>query len=136
MCELTPVTLKCTLLIVINFLPHPKCLEDFKCKDRRSCVSRTLVCDGRSHCHDGSDEVNCPPVASPSTPEQVLKCRKGLEPCKDGTECVLYSHVCDGERDCRDGSDEEDCGEFPQTNSLLEECFILHIDQRQALKVT
>ena len=87
-----------------NILP-----DDFRCKDRRSCVSKSLVCDGRFHCHDGSDEVNCASVAAPAVRANVLKCRVGSKPCNDGTECVLYSHVCDGENDCMDGSDEQGC---------------------------
>ncbi|XP_061555254.1 LDL receptor repeat-containing protein egg-1-like [Phycodurus eques] len=83
--------------------------DDFKCTDQRSCVSRALVCDGRSHCVDGSDEVNCPAVASLVTLVNALKCRKGSRLCKNGIECVSYSHMCDGERDCKDGSDEEEC---------------------------
>ena len=93
-------------------------VADFRCKDRRSCVSRSLVCDGRSHCQDGSDELDCPSIsAAPSrsaAPPQsdVLKCRVGSRPCRDGRQCVLYSHECDGETDCEDGSDEQDCGEL------------------------
>ncbi len=83
---------------------------DFRCKDRRSCVSESLVCDGRSHCLDGSDEMNCPSVA-PTVKTNVLKCRMGSRLCADGRECVLFSHVCDGENDCKDGSDEQGCGE-------------------------
>lgn len=85
---------------------------DFRCRDRRSCVSKSLVCDGRSHCLDGSDEINCPSVVAPAARASVLKCRRGSRLCRDGSECVLFSHVCDGERDCPDGSDEEGCGEF------------------------
>lgn len=87
-------------------------LKEFKCKDRRSCIPRSLICDGRSHCHDASDEVGCPTEAAPLTKANVLKCRSGSVMCEDGTECVLYSHVCDGEMDCKDGSDEVGCGEF------------------------
>lgn len=84
------------------------------CKDRRICITRDLVCDGRSHCHDGSDEVDCPTIAPPTVQANVLSCRRGSKPCKDGLDCVLYIHVCDGEVDCKDGSDEEGCGEFPK----------------------
>ncbi|XP_072311347.1 uncharacterized protein [Eucyclogobius newberryi] len=83
--------------------------DEFLCKDRRSCVSRDLVCDGRAHCIDGSDERNCPSLVSPTSEQNVLKCRYGSEPCQDGSECVLFSHVCDGQKDCNDGSDEDKC---------------------------
>lgn len=68
-----------------------------------------LVCDGRSHCSDGSDEVGCPTVAAKTSKTTPLKCRLGSKACRDGSECVLHNHVCDGEKDCRDGSDEEGC---------------------------
>lgn len=83
---------------------------EFRCKDRRKCIERSLVCDGRSHCQDGSDEVGCPTIAAPTSQTLPLKCRMGSRLCKDGKECVLQSHVCDGEVDCKDGSDEQDCG--------------------------
>ena len=83
---------------------------DFRCKDRRSCVPRSSVCDGRAHCNDGSDELGCPTVAAVAPQTNSLKCRKGSKACRDGQQCVLYSHVCDGEPDCGDGSDEENCG--------------------------
>uniref|UniRef100_A0A3B3TQE3 Uncharacterized protein n=1 Tax=Poecilia latipinna TaxID=48699 RepID=A0A3B3TQE3_9TELE len=86
--------------------------QNFMCMDRRNCIPRILLCDGRAHCHDGSDEVDCPTVAAPLSRTNVLKCRSGSVLCQDGSECVLYSHVCDGEADCKDGSDEWGCGDF------------------------
>uniref|UniRef100_A0AAY4CJ97 Uncharacterized protein n=1 Tax=Denticeps clupeoides TaxID=299321 RepID=A0AAY4CJ97_9TELE len=80
--------------------------DDFLCKDGQKCVERSLVCDGRSHCHDGSDEMGCPTIAVKTTKVPPLKCHVGSKPCKDERGCVLYTHVCDGEVDCRDGSDE------------------------------
>lgn len=94
-------------------------LEDFMCKDKRNCISRNVVCDGRAHCHDGSDEVDCPTIASPVTQAKIPKCRKGLSRCADGTECILQIYVCDGEKDCKDGSDELDCREFTISFSEL-----------------
>ncbi|RXN30582.1 low-density lipo receptor-related 2-like protein [Labeo rohita] len=81
---------------------------DFLCQDGSKCVERDQVCDGHSHCIDGSDEMGCPTMA-PETIPVPLRCNIGSKPCKDGRECVLYSHVCDGEMDCKDGSDEQDC---------------------------
>ena len=83
---------------------------DFRCKDRRSCVPRSSVCDGRAHCNDGSDELGCPTVAAVAPQTNSLKCRLGSTPCGDGKQCVPHTHVCDGEPDCGDGSDEENCG--------------------------
>lgn len=74
----------------------------------------SLVCDGRAHCHDGSDEVDCQRAADPAGQANPLKCRWGSKRCRDGTSCVLLSHLCDGEEDCEDGSDEEGCGELLQ----------------------
>lgn len=86
------------------------CTADFLCKDRRRCVLKKLVCDGRAHCHDSSDEVDCPTIAPPASRVKVSKCRVGFWLCLDQTQCVSFSHVCDGEKDCQDGSDEEECG--------------------------
>uniref|UniRef100_A0A3B4Z2U9 Uncharacterized protein n=1 Tax=Stegastes partitus TaxID=144197 RepID=A0A3B4Z2U9_9TELE len=117
------------VLCFINLIPSS--VADFLCKDRRSCISRNLVCDGRPHCHDGSDEVDCP--TPPATQANILKCRQGAKcdgyvdcsdrsdevdcqrpprcptqlRCPHSHECLQKEWLCDGEEDCKDGSDEK-----------------------------
>lgn len=103
------VHLKCELK-TNSYLFHFSSIGDFLCRDRRHCIPKTQVCDGRSHCNDGSDEISCQSLVQPASPTKILKCRFGSKLCRDGTLCVLPSHICDGEPDCQDGSDEEECG--------------------------
>lgn len=42
--------------VIEDFSEH---LDDFLCADGTMCILRGQVCDGRSHCHDGSDEKGC-----------------------------------------------------------------------------
>uniref|UniRef100_A0A3P9KLV3 Uncharacterized protein n=1 Tax=Oryzias latipes TaxID=8090 RepID=A0A3P9KLV3_ORYLA len=98
--------------------PKPSCsFPSVQCPD-----SASLLCDGRSHCYDGSDEANCRTEAAPESKSEVLQCRMGSRPCDDGRECVLYSHVCDGEEDCLDGSDEKGCQEDCKQGFRLKDC--------------
>lgn len=63
------------------------------------CILEAQVCDGRPHCRDQSDEMDC------------WKPTKNCEfRCADGRRCIPKKFVCDGERDCLDGMDEFGCG--------------------------
>ncbi len=42
------------------------------CSDRRACIPRMEVCDGRAHCPDGSDEKQCQ-SADPTAPRKPIR---------------------------------------------------------------
>ena len=67
--------------------------HQFKCTDG-TCVLDHHVCDGRTDCVDGSDEVNC----TCGQEDRYL--------CADKSGCISASKYCDQIRDCPDGSDE------------------------------
>ncbi|XP_072012996.1 uncharacterized protein [Amphiura filiformis] len=64
----------------------------FTCNNGR-CIKASKVCDGRNHCGDGSDELNC---------ECEYYCHNG--------RCIPERYVCDGINNCGDWTDENQCG--------------------------
>ncbi|XP_072044386.1 fibropellin-3-like [Amphiura filiformis] len=65
--------------------------NSFLCNNAR-CVKASKVCDGRNHCGDGSDELNC-------------DCEY---PCYNG-RCIPERYVCDDKNQCGDWTDELNC---------------------------
>ena len=67
------------------------------CDDGQECVGWGYLCNGKSECSDGSDEVGC--TADNCT-------RSGFWLCQDGSKCLVNGAVCNGYSQCDDGSDE------------------------------
>lgn len=72
----------------------------FSCKSEKMCLPKSMVCDGKKDCNDGSDEIDCS--------------NGGYFPCKSRTrygtqKSVMEEQVCNGVEDCPDGSDETEC---------------------------
>ncbi|KAF5284175.1 hypothetical protein FQR65_LT00175 [Abscondita terminalis] len=74
--------------------------DEFKCSSDK-CVKEELVCDGKKHCDDGSEETF--EVCA------YRRCAAHLFTCNYGA-CVPANARCNGVNDCWDGSDEENCG--------------------------
>ncbi|XP_030047805.1 low-density lipoprotein receptor class A domain-containing protein 1-like [Microcaecilia unicolor] len=75
----------------------------FLCDDRATCLSASLLCDGKTDCSNGEDESKeyCGnlPISLPQ--ELVFKCAN--------TKSWTYiNKVCDSRNDCGDCSDESD----------------------------
>jgi hypothetical protein len=80
--------------------PEPTPVDPFVCDDGVE-IDKSLRCNGKAECPDGSDELGCP-----------------SEPfvCADGSK-IAPSLVCNGKDECADGSDELGC-----TTDPAEEC--------------
>ena len=85
---------------------------EFECQDctsggHRSCIPRSLVCDGVQDCKDGSE-------SEPSSDEKFdlclnRSCRNSTEfRCKSGG-CISNLLRCNKQFDCFDKSDEDHC---------------------------
>ncbi len=74
-----------------------------KCEEDQRCRPEHLMCDGKIHCSQSSDE-------DPATCAQ-WNCSAGHWRCADGLQCIPNNWVCDGDlqsgHTCRDQSDED-----------------------------
>ncbi|XP_067214275.1 basement membrane-specific heparan sulfate proteoglycan core protein isoform X33 [Linepithema humile] len=82
----------------------------FRCNDGL-CLDNKRRCDGRPHCLDGSDEIDCP----------RNECPDGELPCANGV-CINKNFFCDHNIDCHDASDEQDCPDSGETGGAGQEC--------------
>ena len=71
------------------------CPRAFKCPFSH-CIPLRQVCDGRTDCPSGEDEVNC----------ELLQCTE-LFQCKQSARCLPPWDVCDGIVHCTDFLDDE-----------------------------
>ncbi|VDP10709.1 unnamed protein product [Soboliphyme baturini] len=72
----------------------------FQCGTTNTCISRHKVCDGLTHCLDGSDES-----------KELCECVEGDSFLCPGLQakCIPKKFQCDGFHDCINGEDEENC---------------------------
>ncbi|XP_050093041.1 serine protease nudel [Anopheles aquasalis] len=70
----------------------------FRCEQSGRCISRAGICDGKTQCPHGEDEVGCDFRKSRKCPEHTFMCRSG--------ECLPEYEYCNAIVSCRDGSDE------------------------------
>ncbi|XP_054731212.1 putative vitellogenin receptor isoform X1 [Anastrepha obliqua] len=95
---------------------------EYTCSADKSCIPLDFMCDGKSDCHDRSDEEDGCERARTSCEGFFCDNRKCLESKK---------WICDGVDDCGDGSDERKCG----LNCTLEEGKFLCRDNSSCLMI-
>ncbi|XP_046613613.1 serine protease nudel isoform X1 [Neodiprion virginianus] len=103
---------------------------ELRCENGQ-CVPKSMFCDGKSDCADGTDEpetgCSCAAYLKLTAPKLICDGRRHcfdksdenpqLCYCKDasfkcdgrGEECVSQDFVCDGDQDCSSGEDEKEC---------------------------
>ncbi|XP_053638851.2 low-density lipoprotein receptor-related protein 1B-like isoform X3 [Cherax quadricarinatus] len=74
----------------------------FRCMKSGGCIWPIFVCDGVTHCDDGTDEENC-------TPPPQKACTESQYDCGGKGGCIMLHFRCDGFPDCPDNSDEMGC---------------------------
>ncbi|KAF7266436.1 hypothetical protein GWI33_020266 [Rhynchophorus ferrugineus] len=97
-----------TSLVRIKRQNQGNCEDGFQCKTIPQCISTDNVCDGTSHCTDGSDETEA------VCKEQI--CPGYLFHCSYGA-CISSDKRCNGVKDCQDNSDETGCPNTAKINS-------------------
>ncbi|XP_049310082.1 putative vitellogenin receptor isoform X1 [Bactrocera dorsalis] len=95
---------------------------EYTCRTDKTCIPLDFMCDGKSDCHDRSDEED--------------GCERARKSCEgffcDNKKCLESKKwICDGVDDCGDGSDERKCG----MNCTLEQGSFLCRDNSSCLTI-
>lgn len=85
--------------------------NETRCRNGKSCVHQSWICDGISDCEDNSDEDNC---AGERSKCEGFQCQNRL--------CIPKGWECDGTHDCSDGSDEDHCEHKLNCGKLQYDC--------------